>query len=410
MPGHPESSTACYNNSNHHGQHAPGSVFMTVDNSLPAILGGEPIRPQGPPEWPLADEAILEAMRAAYSDGSWGRYQGGHVARLERRLVEMHRVDCVLTCGSGTFAVELALRALKVGAGDEVAMVAYDYGGNFLSIHAIGARPVLVDVDADNWNLAPEALAAAFGPATRAIIVAHLHGGLVPMREVMEIAGRQGVAVIEDAAQAPGALVQGRLAGAWGDVGILSFGGSKLLTAGRGGALLTRHADVAQRARLWLQRGNHLCPLSELQAAVLGPQLDRLAERNAQRLRAVQLLEKHLRGVPGLRLFRNRALENSEPGYYKLGFQFDAECFGLDRERFAAAMRAEGIAIDAGFRALHVGRSPTRWRGAGPLPQAERAHHGTVVLHHPILLGSEDDLWQVARAVDKVRAHAERLR
>lgn len=383
---------------------------MLANHDLPAILGGAPVRPQGPPDWPLTDEAILEALHEAYRDGSWGRYHGGHVARLEQRLAQIHGVDHVLTCGSGTFAVELALRALKVGAGDEVVMAAYDYGGNFLSVHAVGALPVLIDVEGENWNLAPENLAAAIGPTTRAVIVSHLHGGLVPMREIMDIAGRQGVAVIEDAAQAPGARVEGREAGTWGDAGILSFGGSKLLTAGRGGALLTNRADAAQRARLWLQRGNHVCPLSELQAAVLGPQLDQLAERNARRFRAVRLLEEQLRDVPGLRLFRNRVLEDSEPAYYKLGFQFDAERFGLDREHFVAAMRAEGIAIDAGFRALHVGRSPSRWRGAGPLSEAERAHHGAVVLHHPILLGEDSDLEQVARAAAKIHAYGEQLR
>jgi perosamine synthetase len=383
---------------------------MTADNALPAILGGEAIRPQGPPQWPVADEAILEALQRAYADGSWGRYHGGHVERLEQRLATEHNLSHVLTCGSGTFAVELALRALKVGPGDEVIMAAYDYGGNFLSVHAVGARPVLVDVDADNWNLAPEALAAAFGPATRAVLVSHLHGGLVPMREVMELAGRQGVAVIEDAAQAPGALVQGRRAGAWGDVGILSFGGSKLLTAGRGGAVLTSRVDVAQRARLWLQRGNHICPLSELQAAVLQPQIDRLAERNTQRLRGVRFLSERLRSIPGLRPFRNRASENSEPGFYKLGVQFDAETFGLDRERFVAAARAEGIALDEGFRALHMGRSPSRWRAAGPLTQAEKAHHGTIVLHHPVLLGTDTELEEVVRALTKTHTHGERLR
>jgi dTDP-4-amino-4,6-dideoxygalactose transaminase len=383
---------------------------MILDNVLPAILGGEPIRPQGPPEWPSADDAVLEAMRAAWGDGSWGRYHGGHVERLEERLAAENEVDYALSCGSGTFAVELALRALKVGAGDEVVMAAYDYGGNFLSIHAVGARPVLVDVDAENWNLAPEQLASAFGPATRAAIVSHLHGGLVPMREVMELARRHGVPVIEDAAQAPAARVQGRRAGAWGDVGVLSFGGSKLLTAGRGGAILTRHADVAQRARVWLQRGNHVCPLSELQAAVLLPQLDRLAERNAHRLHRVQRLSEFLSPVAALRPFRNRPLEDSEPAYYKLGFQFDADRFGVSRERFVAAMRAEGIALDEGFRALHMGRSPSRWRGIGPFPHAERAHGGTVVLHHPVLLGAEADIEQVADAVKKIHAHAERLR
>lgn len=382
---------------------------MTTDNDSPAILGGAPIRPQGPPDWPCTDEAVLEALRRAYEDGSWGRYHGGHVARLEQRLAEMHSVRHALTCGSGTFAVELALRALRITSGDEVVMAAYDYGGNFLSIHAVGARPVLVDVDAGNWNFDPKSLAAAFGPATRAVLVSHLHGGFVPMREVVEMARRQGVAVIEDAAQAPGARVQGRMAGTWGDVGILSFGGSKLLTAGRGGAILTSNAVIAQRARTWLQRGNHICPLSEIQAAVLLPQLDQLAQRNRRRVENVAALLDRLRDVPGLRSFRNREMEDSLPVYYKLGFQFEGESFGLQRERFVAALRAEGIAFDEGFRALHVGRSPSRWRSAGPLPQAERAHEGTVVLHHPVLLGSEDDLGQVAQAVQKIHTYAHKL-
>lgn len=383
---------------------------MTDDITLPAILGGEPIRPQGPPVWPLADPVVLEAMRQAYEDGSWGRYHGGHIERLEQRLADEHGVERVLTCGSGTFAVELALRALKIGRGDEVVMAAYDYGGNFLSVHAVGAHPVLVDVDAGSWNLASEHLDAAYSPATRAVLVSHLHGGIVPMREVVKWAEEKGVATIEDAAQTPGALVQGRRAGTWGDVGVLSFGGSKLLTAGRGGAILTRRADVAQRARLWLQRGNHLCPLSELQAAVLKPQLDRLDERNAQRLHAARFLTEHLCGIPGLSPFRNRAEKDNQQVFYKLGLQYDAETFGVSRARFVAAVRAEGIALDEGFRALHIERSPTRWRGIGPLTQAERAHTGALVLHHPVLLGGDDEMMQVVRAIQKIHAHVERLR
>src|SRR5439155_19329589 len=129
------------------------------------------------------------------------------------------------------FAVELALRALNVGPGDEVILAGYDYLGNFLSVHAVGARPVLVDVQADNWNLDPAALEAAISPNTRAIIASHLHGGVVPMREAMDFAVAHQLKVIEDAAQMPGAVIQGRTAGTQGDAGILSFGGSKLLTA-----------------------------------------------------------------------------------------------------------------------------------------------------------------------------------
>ncbi|HZY87154.1 MAG TPA: aminotransferase class I/II-fold pyridoxal phosphate-dependent enzyme [Gemmataceae bacterium] len=380
---------------------------MSAIESLPALLGGQPVRPQGPPDWPPADDAVREALAAAWRDGSWGKYHGGHVRRLEERLAALHGVEHALTCGSGTFAVELALRALKVGPGDEVVLAAYDYPGNFLAVHAVGAAPVLIDPDPDNWNISVEKLAEAFGPATRAVIASHLHGGLVPMREVTELAAAHGVRVVEDAAQAVGATVQGRPAGAWGDVGVLSFGGSKLLTAGRGGAVLTRHADAHQRARLQLHRGNAVCPLSELQAAVLLPQLDALPARHSRRLRAARLLGERLHDVPGLRPFRNRA--DGEAAFYKLGFQFDPARFGLSRARLVAAARAEGVALDEGFRALHAGRSPSRHRCAGPLGEAERAAAGAVVLHHPVLLGSDAEVEQVAVALEKIQAHAARL-
>jgi dTDP-4-amino-4,6-dideoxygalactose transaminase len=357
----------------------------------------------------VADPDVLAGLQAAYHDGSWGRYHGLYVERLEERLRTYHGLEFALTCASGTFAVELALRSLKVGPGDEVILAAYDYSGNFLSVHAVGALPVLVDVDADNWNLNPVRLEEAVTPKTRAIIVSHLHGGVVPMREVMAVAASHQVPVIEDAAQCPGATVQGRKAGTWGDVGILSFGGSKLLSAGRGGAFLTRRADVHQRARRWLLRGNQVCPLSELQATVLLPQLDKLDARNAHRGQSVRLLAERLGGIPGLRMFVNRCGDD-EPGYYKLGFQFDRARFGLARERFVAAVRAEGVAFDAGFHGLHVGRSPTRFRSAGGLGEAGRAHEGALVLHHPVLLGTPADVEEVARAVAKVYANADRLR
>ncbi len=375
---------------------------------LPALLGGPAVRPQGPPDWPGADPDVQAAVARACADGSWGKYHGENGDALAERLCRYFAVEHALLCGSGTFAVELALRALRVGPGDEVILASYDYPGNFLAVHAVGAQPVLVDVAAHHWNLELDAVAGAAGPATRAVIASHLHGGLVAMRELMTWAKVRGLAVVEDAAQVPGALVQGRRAGTWGDAGVLSFGGSKLLTSGRGGALLTAHADVAQRARTHLLRGNLVCPLSELQAAALLPQLDHLDVRNAQRRGAVEWLIAALAGLPGVRPLVNEVADGV-PAHYKVGFQFNAEVFGLTRARLIAAMCAEGIALAEGFAAAHVGRSPRRFRRGSDLAEAERAGSGALILHHPVLLGTAEDLQQVVRAWRKVYHHAARL-
>src|SRR5436190_5508454 len=166
---------------------------------LPAILGGAPSRPQGPPPWPIADPEIEEVLRQAYREGWWGKYLAGQSERLESLLREYHQVEHVLLCGSGNYAVELGLRALKLGPGDEVILADYDYPGNFLSIHAVGATPVLVDVEPASWNLSLAAVREAIGPKTKAILASHLHGGRAPMRELMALARDQGLQVVEDA-------------------------------------------------------------------------------------------------------------------------------------------------------------------------------------------------------------------
>ncbi|HJT32322.1 MAG TPA: DegT/DnrJ/EryC1/StrS family aminotransferase [Pirellulales bacterium] len=399
-----------------------------------AIDGGKPTLPDGPPNWPAADAEVREALLAAWADGSWGRYHGPHVERLAAALAEFYQSPFVLPCCSGTFAVELALRCLHVGSGDEVLLAGYDYPGNFRAIEAVGARPVLVDVDADNWNLNAKLLPLALDeneswpatragateqhdnkPATRAgatesasalpgrlraIVVSHLHGGLVPMRDVMQFAKEHHLAVVEDICQCPGAVVDGRPAGTWGDCAALSFGGSKLLSAGRGGAVLTRHADAYQRGKIFCEHGNHAFPLSELQAAVLLPQLARLGERNAARRAAAERLVSWLAGVPGLTPLVNRAA--STPVYYKLGFQYDARALGgRTRAEFIAAAQAEGVAIDAGFRGFAL-RGPGRCRVAGELVESRRAAESCLVLHHPVLLEPPETIDCVANALRKI--------
>ena len=279
-------------------------------------------------------------------------------------------------------------------------LAAYDYESNFLTAHALGATPVLIDVHPANWQFDPANLEAAITPRTKAVICSHLHGGIVPMRGVMEIARERGVGVVEDAAQAVGSTVDGKPAGTWEDVGVLSFGGSKLLSAGRGGALLFQSSLLYQRAKVWLQRGvQQWAPLSELQAAALRPQLRKLqamTQRRGENVRS--LVAAH--STPGLVPFSNSA-PDSFPAYYKLGFQYNSAAFGLPRDLFVAALRAEGIAVDAGFRALHIGRSPSRFRAASTLAHATAAHERCVILHHPVLSLSQADVLEVAEAIAK---------
>jgi dTDP-4-amino-4,6-dideoxygalactose transaminase len=149
--------------------------------------------------------------------------------------------------------------------------------------------------------------------------------------------------------------------------------------------------------------------LSELQATVLIPQVRKLPEMTAIRHERVRQLLDAIRDVPGLRPFGPDP-PDSRPAYYKLGFFLDEAAFGLPRDQLLKALRAEGIAFDPGFRALHVGRAPARYRAAGLLPNAESAGRTVVGLHHPVLALGPAEIDQVASAIRKTYRNAARLR
>jgi dTDP-4-amino-4,6-dideoxygalactose transaminase len=379
-----------------------------TDGDRLAIEGAAPLVPEGPPPWPPPWETVREALAAAYADGSWGRYHGLHGERLRQSLQALCGTQHSWLCSSGTLAVELALRGLRIGPGDEVILAAYDFPGNFRAIEAVGARPVLVDLEPNSWTLDPEQVAEAAGPKTKAVIASHLHGALADMPRLCEIARRQRLFLVEDACQAPGAVVAGRPAGSWGEVGVLSFGGSKLLTAGRGGALVTRDEQILQRVKIYCERGNDAFAMSELQAAVLVPQIPTLAAANAARLRAVQRLLAACGELTDLAPLRLPAEPSCAPAFYKLPWLLDGSpsaCHAAKleqlRRQFIAAAQAEGVAIDEGFRGF-VHRTSQRCRVHGDLSAARKAATGTVLLHHPVLLASEDTILRVARAIRKV--------
>ncbi|MCC9604703.1 aminotransferase class V-fold PLP-dependent enzyme [Blastopirellula sp. JC732] len=345
------------------------------------------------PLWPLEDDDVRDALLAAYADGSWGKYHGPHVPRLEAELAQYFGVPHAFSCASGTIAVEIALRALNLPEGAEVLLAAYDFAGNFRAIQAAGLRPALVDIEPNCWRIDVSQLEAAVTPETKAVLVSHLHGDLADMPAVMEIAQRHQLQVVEDACQSPGAVIGGRKAGTWGDVGTLSFGGSKLLTAGRGGAIVTSRPDVFQRAKVFCERGNHAFPLSELQAAVLLPQLEKLDARNQRRAAAVARLRDATKNSTA---WNSPPPCDDSPVYYKVGWYLADPAA---REATCARLQSAGVAIDAGFRGF--AKRPDSWcRKLGQLPEARRAAEATITLHHPVLLADEAEL---ARAVEVVR-------
>jgi perosamine synthetase len=373
-----------------------------------AMHGGAPAFNGATPRWPCDDVDLA----AQFCDGSWAHYQGRHNDQLISALQQYLNVPHVYPCCSGTFAVELALRMLKIGSGDEVILAGYDFAGNFRAVEAVGATPVLVDIVPRRWHLDPQQLAAAASPRVKAVVVSHLHGVLAPMRPLLEAARHFGWVVVEDACQATGARVDGQSAGTWGNVGTFSFGGSKLLTAGRGGAVVTHDAATLQRAKVFCERGNHAFPLSELQAGVLLPQIARLEERNEHRRRAVIRIRERFtvnEQAQGPHLLPAELPEvGQHPAYYKLGWLVnvpdDSPNFTRTeqlRDRLALALQAEGIAIDAGFRGFGR-RSDARCRKVGDLRHARQAAAGTLVLHHPLLLAHDDTPERLAATLREV--------
>lgn len=347
--------------------------------------------PHCPPawlDWPLADVDVQQALQQSYHDGTWGHYHGPKVQELETCLAGFHQVDHALTCSSGTVAVTIALRGLHLPAESEVLLGAYDFPGNFRAIQEAGLRPVLVDIDPATWSIDPVQIERACSPRTVAMIVSHLHGGVAPMPEVMESAARRGLKVVEDACQAPGALIGDRRIGGWGDVGVVSFGGSKLLTAGRGGAVLTNRPEVMQRAKIYCERGNHAFPLSELQAAVLLPQLKKLPEHNVRRAAAIHQLRQSLADLESDLSPVACDFERTLPSFYKHAWRCIGPRGEVLRRNLLTAAEALNLPLGEGFRGF-TKRPASQCRQAGPLTHSTEAAKRTVVLHHPILMHGE---------------------
>jgi len=175
--------------------------------------------------------------------------QGPKTAEFERLFSERHQLSYALATTSCTAALHLSTMALQLQPGDEVIVPAFTWVTSAHAAEYVGAKAVFADVDLSTFNLDPAALEAAITPRTRAIIAVHLFGKAAPMGEIMAIAGKHDLAVIEDAACAVGTTHQGQPIGAIGDLGCFSFHPRKVITTGEGGMVTTNRADLADRVK-----------------------------------------------------------------------------------------------------------------------------------------------------------------
>lgn len=231
-------------------------------------------------------EEILAAVDGVFRSGQL--VMGPELESFEREFAAYHDVAHAVGVDNGTNALVLALRALGVGAGDEVVTVSNTAAPTVVAIDAVGARPVFVDVDPKTYLMDTDQLPAAITERTACLLPVHLYGQCVPMEPVMSLAAEHGLKVLEDCAQAHGARQDGRLAGTWGDAAAFSFYPTKVLGAyGDGGAVLTRSAETASALRRLRYYGmedryyvvevpGYNSRLDEVQAAILRGKLRRL--------------------------------------------------------------------------------------------------------------------------------------
>lgn len=198
---------------------------------------------------PLLDHAEAAYVAGALADGAISGYFGQFLDRFEREFANFCECKHAVAVVNGTAAIHLALAVLDIGAGDEVLVAAYTNMATFFPVLYQGARPIPIDIEPDTWNIDPRLIEAKITSRTRAIIVVHIFGHPVDMDPVVEIAQRHNLYVIEDCAEAHGALYKGRKVGGLGTIGCFSFYANKIITTGEGGMITLNDPALTERAR-----------------------------------------------------------------------------------------------------------------------------------------------------------------
>jgi pyridoxal phosphate-dependent aminotransferase EpsN len=302
-------------------------------------------------------------------ESNWLSTVGPNLDAFEQDLQDRFGLPAVAV-SSGTAAIHLGLRALGVGPGDIVLCSDLTFVASVNPVRYLGAEPVLIDSETESWNMDPGLLAAALddhaaaGTLPKAVIVVHLFGQCAEMDAILEICRHYGVAVLEDAAEALGALYRGRPAGTMGDVGVFSFNGNKIITTTGGGMLVARRPEFAARARFWATQARdpglsyehseigYNYRLSNVLAGIGRAQLQVLDERVVQRRGVAQRYREAFADLPGISMMPQVAWGFSTN--WLSCFLVDAAEFGCSRDGLVRLLAEAGIESRPLWKPMHL--------------------------------------------------------
>ncbi|WP_405111732.1 DegT/DnrJ/EryC1/StrS family aminotransferase [Micromonospora sp. NBC_01405] len=386
-------------------------------------MSGQPSTVPEFPEWPQFGDEERAGLIRALDQGQWWRMGGSEVDTFEAEFGAYHGTPHALAVTNGTHALEVALEVLGVKAGTEVIVPAFTFISSSLAAQRLGAVAVPVDVDLDTYCVDPAAVAAAITDRTRVIMPVHMAGQFADMDALDKIAADAGVALLQDAAHAHGAQWQGKRAGALGSVAAFSFQNGKLMTAGEGGAVLFPDEETRERAFLvhscgrprtdrdYLHRttGSNY-RMSEFTAAVLRAQLARLDGQIEAREQRWPLLAGLLAEIPGVVPQGIDPRTDRNPHYMAM---FRIPGITLERRRAVVdALIARGVPAFVAFRAIY--RCEGFWEAGAPdesieaiaarCPNVEQIHSDCVWLHHRTLLGTEQQMHDIAAVLADILA------
>ncbi|MEO8087103.1 MAG: DegT/DnrJ/EryC1/StrS family aminotransferase [Bacteroidota bacterium] len=302
---------------------------------------------------PSITQLEIDYVNDAISNG-WGERCYDYIKRFENEFAGYLGSKHALATSSCTGAIHLALMALGVKAGDEVIIPDITWIASVEPVLYIGAKPVFVDVLPDSWCIDPKKIEAAITPKTKAIVVVHLYGNMAEMDEILAIAKKHGLKILEDAAEALGSTYYQKKAGSIGDAGVFSFHGTKTVSTGEGGMMVTSDDSVIERARIlndhgrdpkvgktfWMAEYGYKYKISNLQAAMGCAQIERVEE-------LVEKKRKIFSWYKDLFSDTNKFQLNPEPEYIRNSVWMPTVIFNhdinIDRDGLMSYLKENGI-------------------------------------------------------------------